>query len=243
MTETLVPVLACPDLDDIVDFYAALGFEVTFRQQRPNPYVCLKRGALDLHFFGLAQLDPEASLGNVLVLVPDAGVLFDEFAAGLRARYGRLPTTGMPRITRPRRKQGIPGGFSVVDPGGNWLRVSSTGEQAQEAEEREVPLVVLERVMLNAARQGDARGDPAAAVAVLDAGLARHPDAPPAERVVALGYLAELLVRSGDSSRARDVLAQLWSLPLTAAERQALAAELSAATELGDDLAPESYVP
>jgi len=196
-------VLAGPDLDDIVDFYAALGFEVTFRQQRPNPYVCLKRGGLDLHFFGLAQLDPEASLGNVLVLVPDAGALFNEFAEGLRARYGRLPTAGIPRITRPRRKQGISGGFSVVDPGGNWLRVSSTSEQVQQAEDRELPLVVLERVMLNAARQGDARGDTAAAVAVLDTGLARHPDAPPAERVVALGYLAELLVRGGDASRAR----------------------------------------
>ena len=76
----------------------------------------------------------------------------------------------------------------MVDPGGNWLRISSSGS-APEAE-RGGP---FERVMLNAARQGDARGNEAAAIAVLEAGLTRHADATAVERVPVLVYLAELL--------------------------------------------------
>ncbi|MFC0681289.1 hypothetical protein ACFFGH_25950 [Lysobacter korlensis] len=51
-----------------------------------------------------------------------------------------------------------------------------------------------------AARQGDARGDDAQAIAVLDAGLLRDPVAPPIEVFEALLYRAELKVRTGANS-------------------------------------------
>ena len=125
LAEKVTPILPCRDLDELLPFYEALGFAVTYRQARPNPYACVRRGGIELHFFGLAEFDPETSLGNVIIEVPDTLALFDEFAAGLRAAHGKLPITGIPRITRPRRQQGTAGGFSVVDPGGNWLRVSA----------------------------------------------------------------------------------------------------------------------
>lgn len=169
--ERTIPILPCRHLDDIVPFYEALGFTVTYRQARPNPYLCLQRGGLDLHFFGIPEFDPETSLGNVIVVVPDIAVLYDEFAAGLRAAYGKLPVSGLPRMTRPRRKQGTTGGFSVVDPGGNWLRITSPG-QAEKDDQAETA-GQLDRVLLNAARQGDARGDIPAAIKVLEAGRPR----------------------------------------------------------------------
>jgi catechol 2,3-dioxygenase-like lactoylglutathione lyase family enzyme len=33
----MYPILPCPDLDEAIAFYAALGFERTYRQVRPNP--------------------------------------------------------------------------------------------------------------------------------------------------------------------------------------------------------------
>lgn len=39
-----VPILSCRELDDVVPFYEALGFAVTYRQARPNPYLSLSRG-------------------------------------------------------------------------------------------------------------------------------------------------------------------------------------------------------
>lgn len=216
-TEKIVPILPCRSLDDVVPFYEALGFDVTYRQTRPNPYAALRRGALDLHFFGLDAHDPAGSLGNVLVVVPDTVALFDEFAAGLRRRFGTLPTRGIPRITRPRRRQGIGGGFTVVDPGGNWVRVTSGHDDDVEPEGG-----ALQRVLENAARQGDARGDEAQAVAVLDAGLARHPGAPWPDRLPVLLYLAELLARTGDAGRAAAVVAELRAHPLDVASAAAL---------------------
>jgi hypothetical protein len=214
-----IPILPCPSLDDLLTFYEALGFEPTFRQTRPNPYLCLNRGDLDLHFCEVAGFDPATSVSSVILLVADVGTLFDAFAAGLRGTYGKLPIAGIPRITRPRRKQGTTGGFTVVDPGGSWLRVTSAGEPDP------APGGRLDRVLLNAARQADAHGDESAGVRVLEIGLARHSDAPMTERIPALVYLAELLARTGDHRRALAVLADLDALDLTA-DTRAVVAEL-----------------
>lgn len=240
MVTRTVPILPCRELDDVVPFYLALGFEVTYRQQRPNPYVCFARDGLDLHFFALDGFEPEGSLGNVIVLVPDAGDLYDAFAAGLRSAYGKLPVAGLPRITRPRRKQGTSGGFSVVDPGGNWLRVSTAGDPGDSGDSAEGESAGrLERVLRSAARQGDARGNESAAIAVLQAGLVRHADATPVERVPVLVYLAELLVRSGEPERAAEVLADVRSLPLDDEATKEVAVDLAAAAELAADLPTE----
>lgn len=237
MGERLIPILPCRSLDDVAGFYAALGFAVTYRQERPNPYLCLTRGTLDLHFFALDTFDPAQSMGSAILLTADPGALFDEFAAGLRAAYGRLPLTGLPRITRPRRKQGTASGFSVVDPGGNWLRVAA---EREEPASTDTPAAGrLERVLRSAARQGDARGDVAAAIGVLEAGLVRYADAPPAERVGALAYLAELQSRLPDVAAARATLDRLAALPLTAAEREQFSGEQDAAAEVRASLPGE----
>ena len=203
-----VPILPCRHLDDVLPFYEALGFRLTFRQTRPNPCLAVARDdGFDLHFAGMPEFDPENSYSSVIVLVPDTQTLYDEFAAGLRTEYGKLPIAGIPRITRPRRKQGTSGGFSVIDPGGDWLRIISGGAEQDEGGR-------FERVLLNAARQGDSHGDVGAAIAVLEAGLIRHADATDVERLPVLLYLAELLIRSGATERASAVLAELQAFDL-----------------------------
>jgi thioredoxin-like negative regulator of GroEL len=86
--------------------------------------------------------------------------------------------------------------------------------------------------MLNAARQGDAHGNELAAIAVLEAGLTRHADATVVEKVPVLVYLAELMVRIGDSERAAAVLAELQALDLDDAASAEVATELAEAVEL-----------
>jgi hypothetical protein len=117
--------LPCADVDGITEFYAMLGFERTYCQLRPNPYVALRREDLHLHFFGIPGFDPERSYGSCVVQVPDIGGLFEAFAAGMRAVHGKLLVAGIPRLTRPRARKNAGGvtGFSVVDPGGNWIRI------------------------------------------------------------------------------------------------------------------------
>lgn len=124
--ERMYPMLPCRDLDDALAFYEALGFVRTYRQLRPNPYAVVAREDMQIHLFGMPAFDPEQSYGSVSVVVPNPDALYHSFADGLRRKYGKLPVAGIPRILRPRKRHGTVYGFSVVDVGGNWLRVSKT---------------------------------------------------------------------------------------------------------------------
>jgi hypothetical protein len=74
--EITVPLLPCRSSDEIVEFYGMLGFSQTYYQTLPNPYVALRRGDINLHFFGIPGFKPEDSYGSCLVIVPDTGELY-----------------------------------------------------------------------------------------------------------------------------------------------------------------------
>jgi hypothetical protein len=75
--ETTTPLLPCAGIDEIVPFYEALGFRMTYRQRRPNGYAIVVREDLQLHFFALDGFVPADSYGSCLVGAPDAGELGD----------------------------------------------------------------------------------------------------------------------------------------------------------------------
>ena len=229
--ERMVPLLPCASIDVMADFAGALGFEVTYRQTRPNPYLALRREGIDVHYFGMDGFRPEDSYGTCVVVSPDPKALFDDFAAGLRARYGKLPLAGFPRITRPRRRKNNDGftGFSLVDPAGNWIRVTA----AQQDDEAEAPTSRLARALADAVVLGDSHGDVEQAAKILAGAVRRHSDdAPPADQVEALAYLLELAVRRGDPTGAREVLARIDALDLSRADRSAVAGALASVSEL-----------
>ena len=53
-----IPILPCADLEDSISFYEALGFNWTYRQQRPNPYAVVELGEIRIHLFGLEATPP-----------------------------------------------------------------------------------------------------------------------------------------------------------------------------------------
>ena len=202
--ERTYPILPCSDLDESLEFYRALGFTVTMRQARPNPYAVVELGEIAVHLAAIADFDPANSYGSAIITVPDPGQLWESFRDGLRESFGAVPTRGIPRLLRQRRKAGTATGFTVVDPGGNWLRFYRSG-----ATEDESHRTGLGRAIDVAARPGDTHGDEALAIAILDAGLLRHPDAPPAEIFEALLYRAELKGRVGQNPEADLTAAEL----------------------------------
>ena len=229
--ERTYPCLPCGDVDESIAFYEALGFEKTYRQVRPNPYAVVARDEIHIHLFGIEGFDPAASYGTAIVVVPDPDSLYQDFAAGLRKALGKLPVAGIPRITRPRKKYGTVRGFSVVDPGGNWLRISKLGESEEEdsAEKAEG----LAQIVYVAARLGDARGDEALALKTLESGLTRFGEAAkPIELAGAYLYRAELALRTNDLELARSSLAAAESVELAGDDSAALADEFAHVTEL-----------
>ena len=221
--ERTYPILPCSDIDEAIAFYAALGFQRTYRQERPNPYAVVKLEEIQIHLFGMKGFNPADSYGSAIVVVPDPDALYHAFATGLRAAYKKLPIAGIPRITRPRKKFGTVRGFSVVDVGGNWLRISKLGDTEEAAAEK---LIGLAQVIEVAARLGDARGDDAQALKTLETGLKRFADAPPLDQARALLYRAELAMRLHDPVLAQSALDTVRSLALSEEEQTMLADEL-----------------
>jgi hypothetical protein len=56
----VIPLLPCASIDAMETFYAALGFERTYRQVKPNPYLGMRREEIELHFFGMPGFDPQS---------------------------------------------------------------------------------------------------------------------------------------------------------------------------------------
>lgn len=236
--ERTYPILPCRELDESISFYETLGFKRTYRQVRPNPYAVVALEDIQIHLCGIEGFNPADSYGSVIIAVPDPDGLYLAFAAGLRAAYGKLPVAGIPRILRPRKKYGTVSGFTVVDPGGNWLRVYKLGDSEEEASLEKVEgLIQIIRV---AARLGDAHGDEAIALKTLENGLKRFPEAPAIERAKAYLYQAELAVRTHNKNLAQSSLRLAKSLKLTDTEQAVLADEFEHVAGLVRELDTQS---
>ena len=232
--ERTVPLLPCPSIDEIAEFYECLGFTRTYRQLRPNPHVVLEREDIGLHFFGMPDFDPATSYGSCLVVVPDIGALHAAFAAGMRERYGKVLIAGIPRMTRPRHRKNADGltGFAIIDPGGNWIRFTAITSDTPPSTTPQ-PAGKLAEALANAVVLGDSKGDTAQAIKMLTGAIRRHEvGAPAADLVPALAYLAELSVRADDTDQATVLAARARSIELSAAERNDLADELQALADL-----------
>ncbi len=231
--EVTVPLLPCASIDDIVAFYEVLGFRTTYEQRKPNPYVALRRADLHLHFFEIAGFDPEQSYGSCLVLTSDIGELHRAFAAGMRAAYGKVLVSGTPRMTRPRNRknnEGL-GGFSVIDPGGNWIRVVQNAETTKEPAPE--PAGRLAKALANAIVLGDSKGDARQAARILDSALARlQADDDPVAQVEVLVYRAELAMVLHDRETATEMLARVDRIALNADETGRAASALETAADL-----------
>lgn len=240
----LVPMLPCRDIDEIAEFWTALGLAVTYRQLRPNPYLAVGRGAINLHYYGMDGLDPDQNHSTCGIVVPDTAGLHEWLTGALRQRYGRIPLTGLPRITRARRRANNAGlsGFSLIDPAGNWIRISRRpdGEPPPRAVDDRVEWVSggggpLARALENAVVVADSHGDVVQAQRLLSGALKRSPDEPVADRAAALAYLAELRIRLAEPEGAAEAVAELHSLAaqeLAPSDREAVERALREVSEL-----------
>jgi hypothetical protein len=232
--EITIPALPCKSIDETLTFYVALGFEITYRQAKPNTYACVKRGDIDLHFFTMKGYEPKDSYSTCIVLVPDLAALHQEFSSGLRSYYGKLPIAGIPRISKLNTSNSDKQlRFNVIDPGGNWIRFAQRGEQpavnddaAKEGQSK----------LLRAFRAADwvveVDGDFKKAAEVLDKALANDEPVPAAHRIQAMVLRAAVAISLDDQPLARTMLTDMRQIPLQDEDRAALAEEFEKATDL-----------
>jgi catechol 2,3-dioxygenase-like lactoylglutathione lyase family enzyme len=230
--EITVPLLPCRDIDEIVEFYRMLGFTRTYHQTLPNPYVALRREDINLHFFGIAEFKPEDSYGSCLVIVGDTAELYRAFAEGMRAARGKVLVAGIPRMTRPRKRKNADNhsGFTVIDPGGNWIRIMAA---KADPDATETAPTSLAKTLQNAVVMGDSHGYDVRAAQILDAALERDgATASATDLLEALAYRAELALRVDDTAGAAGALSRARSITLSDAERDKLVDTLASLDDL-----------
>jgi catechol 2,3-dioxygenase-like lactoylglutathione lyase family enzyme len=224
VSERTIPILPCRSINEVLDFYVALGFEVTYQQKSPNTFATVQRGGIELHFFVLRALDPADSYSTCYVITPDVDELYQSFRDGIRAATGRVPLRGVPRIGALKDMSYGVRQFVMTDPGGNMIRIGQPITTTTTEKNR------LARALRTALMLGDSKEDFAAAAKTLDRALSAADDAPDTTRFRALVFRADLAMRLGDSPEA--LLAAAEQIPLDDAERATLTDDLQRVQDL-----------
>lgn len=232
----MIPILPCRSIDDQIDFYEALGFEVTYRQKAPNVFAAIRRGAIELQFFVLKGYEPADSYSTCYVLVSDVDGLYADFRAGLKQALGRIPTRGIPRIGALGDMSYGVRQFLLTDPGGNIIRIgqplaATDGEASAETVPR------FERALAAARQLLYSKVDPEMAARVIDDALAATPDASDLLRVEAHIIRADAAHALGDDAMATSLLAKVATIHLGAEDEARIGDDLARADELRRALA------
>ncbi|MFJ2961808.1 bleomycin resistance protein [Streptomyces collinus] len=237
MPEKTIPILPCRTLQPVLDFYTALGFEVTYQQRSPNPYAVVERGGIELQFFAMKQYEPAASFSTCYVLTDDVDGLYRAFRAGLRKTYGRIPTRGLPRVGPLKDMAYGVRQFLVTDPGGNCVRVGQrTGGERHHGP---APEETFARALDFASLLADSKGDPAGAAKVVDRVLGLTDETPTRVQLLQLLVLrADVAARLDDEEATATALARAAALDLTAAEREQGRDALTRLADLRGSLRP-----
>ncbi|KWT60518.1 bleomycin resistance protein [Streptomyces albus subsp. albus] len=244
MAETVIPILPCPSIDELLDFYRVLGFEVTSYQKSPNPYCGVRLRGIELQFFGMKSYDPTASYSTCYVLTDDVDGLHAAFRANLKTAYGKVPTRGLPRIGALKDMAYGLRQFLMTDPGGNCIRIGQP--IAASFDYPAVPKERYARALHQATLLGESKGDHAAAARIIDRALEDERDAPDSEAAPAgptalqlfqlLVLRAETAAQLDGSTAAVPWLDRADAVELDAAERESVRDALRRAAELRDEV-------
>lgn len=237
--ETTVPLMPCSAVEETLEFYQALGFEVTYQQTKPYLYLALRWSGFEVHFGKPPQgYDPNREDGGgCLVMVDTVAPYHAAFTQAMRAAYGKVLATGRPRITRFRPGQTR---FTLIDPSGNSLIFIQRDEPAEPEYGGSKKLHGLAKALDNARIFREFKNDDRAAFRAVKSALRRHGrQAQAVDRAMALATLIELATALDEQGETDDWIRELGTIQLTDAERQRVESELRNAERLKEWLAGE----
>ncbi|MGI5205650.1 bleomycin resistance protein [Spirillospora sp. CA-108201] len=212
MGEKAIPIFPCRSIELTWNFYRSLGFEQTTWQTRPNPYLAVRRGDVELHFYGWKKHDPAASMNMCYITTTGVDALYEAFRGGLREALGRVPARGLPRLGALRDMSYGVRQFLLSDPDGLQLRVGQA--ISNDTSHAPIPEEKVARAFHMAALLGESKGDHRAAARILD-GLLRSGEAlSAAERLRALVLRADAAAHLEDWPRVRALAAEARAIDL-----------------------------
>lgn len=236
MSEKAIPIYPCRSIEATWDFYRVLGFEQASWQTRPNPYLAVRRGDVEVHFFGWKKHDPTASMNMCYIVTTAVDDMYESFRGALKQALGRVPTRGLPRISALRDMSYGVRQFLLSDPDGLQLRIGQP--ISDDLGHAPIPTErVAKALHMAALLGGDSKGDHPAAARILDRLLASDEPLTASERFQALVLRADGAVQMGEWTRARVLLAEARSV--SAADPSAEADDLRRVADLEEALPAE----
>jgi hypothetical protein len=209
-----VPVLPCVSIEETVAFWEAMGYKTTYLQTSPYQYGVVSRGGASLHLGKVKGMKVEQNYVGCLVMVADAEEVYKEFTGHLKKIVGKVPHTGIPRISRMKPKGTR---FTLTDVAGNSVIFITSGEQDQENWEKadDASQSKLQKAMALARRLRDYKNDDEAAGKVLDTALKKLNKEKNTEVAEAIIMRIEIAGYLNDSSRAAECSLLLNNLNLS----------------------------
>lgn len=120
----VVPILPCPDIKVQVAFYQQLGFELKALYTSPSPYAVLQLGNIELNFYGTRKMLPSENPTMCYIKLEDVDSVSQAFEQGLKKQTGKVPRSGVPRISKV-RDLSSDRRFTLVDTGGNTFYIGT----------------------------------------------------------------------------------------------------------------------
>lgn len=220
MSEKAIPIFPCRSIEVTWEFYRALGFEQALWQTRPNPYLVVRRGDVELQFFGWRKHDPAASMNMCYITTTAVDDLYATFRGGLKQALGRVPARGLPRISALRDMSYGVRQFLLSDPDGLQLRIGQP--ISDELEHAPIPAETVAKALHMAELLGgDSKGDHRAAARILDRLLASGEPLTSSESLRALVLRADAAVHMEEWERARTLIAEARGVPVADPSGQA----------------------
>lgn len=128
MTQSInrtVPIFPCRSIEEVMTFYEAIGFKVTYLQTAPYGYLALKHDIAEISFYRRKKYDHKDQMYQVqvFIFVDNVEAVYEEFITNFKDAYGKLYRTGLPRIsqlntTKEDRR------FTLADPVGSVITIS-----------------------------------------------------------------------------------------------------------------------
>lgn len=207
-----IPVLKYVAIADTLTFWETLGFKITYRQDRPYKYAVIERNGCQLHFHHNKSADISTPDNSCLIIVNDIEDVHQEFSGRLKSKFGRVPSSGLPRISRMKPTQTR---FTITDPSGNAVILIQHGvkDESDYDSVDQKDLAEFDKSIALAVRLRDFKEDYPAAARVLDnalnkAGIEVAKDQK-AEALILRAELARILNDDKKETQCYELLADL----------------------------------
>jgi ABC-type amino acid transport substrate-binding protein len=227
--EVVIPILPCSAIKETLEFYRALGFEVTSEQKQPYTYAAIKYDDIHLQFFVKKNWNP----AFVYISVKDVDALHKTFVTGIKQTYGKMLSKGTPRITsvnnlsQDRR-------FNVIDPSENWLYIGQP--LTPENTETKTKDTRLTKALEMARTLAYSRSDAEAAAKVLETALAKNEAEPDTVRFRTYVLRADVAAMLGDTETLEHYVLAAQNIQLAEVDRLELAEEIERLGELENQI-------